>query len=155
MGFNSWEYIYEWITNAYNTTMGIIMALLGYLLPVKDIMLFMIILFLADVLFGYWRAKKIDRAKFQPKIIWNKTVPRLFITVTIITLLFVWDNVYKQDFVKTYSIAGWFVSGLLIASIIDNMYKITGWDVLAILEGFVKSKIEEKTHQKIKDGEKK
>ncbi len=150
---NIWSYIYEWLTDAYNFTVGLLMSILGYFLPIKDIMQFMLLLFLADVVFGYLRARKVEKAKFQPKIIWNKTVPRLLFTVIIISLLYRWDSVYEQEFVKTYSIAGWFVSGLLIASIAKNMYDITNWNAFSFLKIFISSKIEEKTGQKIEDDE--
>ncbi len=108
MNSSIWGYIYEWLTNVYNFVGGVLMTILGYFLPIKDIMSFMLV---------------------------------LLFSVVIITLLFIWDDVYKQEFIKTYSVAGWFVSGLLIASISENAYKITGWNVLSFLNGFVTAKI--------------
>lgn len=138
------EYIWQWLTNFYNFVGGVIMAFLGYLLPIKDVVNFMMFLFVLDVVFGYLKARKIDKEKFRVRLIWEKTIPRMLFSVIIIAVLFVWDNVHRQSFVESYNIAGWFISGLLIVSVLENMYKITGWTVLPFLSSFIKKKIDDK-----------
>lgn len=145
------DYIWCWITDTYNFLGGLVMSFFGYLLPIKDVLNFMIVLFVLDVIFGYWKARKIDKQKFIGRLIWEKTIPRMLFSVIIIALLFAWDNIHSQTFVESYNIAGWFISGLLIVSILENMHKITGWNVLPFLSKFLKSKISDKTEIDIED----
>ncbi len=143
--------IYEWLTNVYNFLGGIIMIILGYLLPIKDLIHFITLLFILDVVIGYWWARKRERAKFKTKIIWNKTMPRWLFSVIILGLLYYWDKVHHQDWVSSYYVGGYFLSGTIIASIVDNALKITGWGVFKGLKHIITSNVEKNTGEKIQE----
>lgn len=141
----SWlSIIIDWVTNAWNFSVGIAMTLIAQLIPIKNIVHLVLFFFILDVFIGIWKARKIDKLKFNPRVVWEKTAPRVLFSVTLIVILFMWDTVYKQEFIRSYNIAGWFISGLLIASIVENMYKITGWDFFKKFGIFVNKKIEDK-----------
>lgn len=139
------EYIWGWITDVYNFIGGVLMALFGYLLPIRDLVHFITILFILDVIMGIWKSKKLYKAKFQPRIIWKKTIPRWLISVVIISLLFAWDKVHHQELINTYYIGGYFLSGMVIVSIIENSILITDWKVLRHLRELIVDKIEKNT----------
>ncbi len=147
------KYIWDWLTNVYHFVGGLVMSLLGYLLPIEGLIQFMTILFITDVIFGYWKARKFDKAKFQARIIWNKTMPRWLFSVVILALLFYWDKLHHQDFINTYYVAGYFLSGVVIMSIAENALKITGWKAFKALEHIISGNIEKQTGEKITEDE--
>lgn len=111
---------------------GLFFSIIGFFVPVKNIVHFLLLLFLLDVIFGVWNSKKIKKDKFQPKLIWEKTMPRLLISLIVIICLFIWDTVYSQNLIHTYNIIGWFISGVLIYSIGENAYNITKWQAINV-----------------------
>ena len=71
-------------------------------------------------------------------------MPRMVISVVLILSAFMWDQVYSQDTVATYRLIGWFISGVLLSSIVQNGYRITQWDMLLGLGEIIKQKIGER-----------
>lgn len=124
---------------------GLLAAIIGYFLPIKDMVNFIILLFLIDVAVGYWTAKKIRGEKFNTQIVWQKTMPRMLISLLIIILTFKWDDTFKQDVLSTYNTVAWFISGILIISIAKNGYKLTRWEVFYQIIGIFKKGITERT----------
>lgn len=124
---------------------GLLMSVLGYFLPVHDIIHLLILFFIVDVILGYYAAKKLRKEKFSAKIIWNTTMPRMVISLVLIMGAYMWDTVYQQEFVSTYKIIGWFISGVLLASIVQNGYRITNWNMLSFLGDFLRDKIKDST----------
>lgn len=118
-----------WIRIVWSIISGAFMTVLGYFLPVKNIIHLLVFFFLLDVIFGYLAARKLRKERFSTKIIWNTTIPRMLFSIVLIAGTFMWDEVYRQTTVSTYTLIGWFISGLLLASIAINMYHITKWDV--------------------------
>ncbi len=147
------EYLWSWLTDAYNFTGGMVAGILGYFLPIKNIIHLVLLLFLLDVIIGYIKAHKVDKEKFKPRLIWRKTVPRVLFVIIIIMLLYLWDTVFHQDIVKTYTLVGWFISGLLIVSVVENMYIITNWRGFTAIDRIIKRQILTKTNENIDDYE--
>jgi hypothetical protein len=121
--------ISTFINNSYAFLVGIGTSIIGYFLPVRDIVHLLILFFILDVIFGYWAAKKLRGERFSVKIIWRYTMPRMLISLVLILGAFMWDTVYCQEFISTYKIIGWFISGVLLYSIAQNGYKITKWSI--------------------------
>lgn len=145
MKIDVWRYLWGWFTDFYNFMGGVFMTALGYFLPIKDMVYFITILFIVDVVFGYWKAHRFTKAKFQPKIVWEKTVPRWLISVVIIAVLFSWDKVHHQDYVSTYYAGGYFLSGMVIVSILENAILITNWKVFRKLREIIVNNVEKNT----------
>lgn len=124
---------------------GLFGIILGYFLPIQDIANFLFIVFIVDMLCGYWAARKIDKEKFSPKKVWNTTVLYMLAAFIIISLLFSWDKTFHQETVPTYMLAGWAFGGLLIASIMKNLYKITNWGVIKMIKNIITNRIEKET----------
>ena len=137
---NAMEYFFR---DFYAFVLGCVATFICYLVPIKNIVNLLIILFIFDVIFGYWAARTIKKEKFSVKIIWEHTIPRMLISVVLILCTFMWDETYKQDFVSTHIILGWFISGVIIYSIAKNGFKITNWVIF--------EKISDKMHENIKE----
>lgn len=134
----------EWLRLVWGLISGAFMAVLGYFIPVKNIVHLMVFFFFMDVIFGYWAARKTRGERFSARIIWRNTMPRMVISMVLILSAFMWDQVYNQDAVATYRIIGWFISGVLLSSIVQNGYRITQWDMLLGLGDIIKQKIGER-----------
>lgn len=130
---------------------GTVVSIVGLLVPIKDIVHLLIIFFIADVAFGYWAARVVREERFSVKIIWEHTVPRMFISIVLVTGAFMWDKVYGQDVIATYKIIGWFISGVLLLSIAQNGYLITKWSIFTKLGGVISGTIKDKTGFSIED----
>lgn len=126
---------------------GVFASIVGYFLPVRDIVHLLILFFILDVIFGYWAAHKLRKERFSVKIIWNHTMPRMLISIVLITGAFMWDTVYRQEVVDTYKIVGWFISGVILFSIAENGYLITGWTVFSRVGRLLSKKIKDATGQ--------
>ena len=113
--------------NVWSLICGLFFASIGYLIPVKDIVHSVLFFFLIDIIFGYLAARKLRGEHFSTKIVWKYTVPRMLISIVLIIATYMWDTNFHQDFVNTCNLVGWFISGILIYSIIKNAYKITRW----------------------------
>lgn len=141
----------DWMKYFWSLVSGIIMSFVGYLVPIRDIVHLLVLFFILDVIFGYWAAKRLRKELFSAKIIWKTTMPRMVISLVLVIGAFMWDSVYQQELVATYKIIGWFISGVLLASIVQNGYQITNWNMFAFLGDFLKQKIRENTGVDIPD----
>lgn len=140
------------IENAWACLTGILLNIVGYLVPVKNIVHVVLLFFVLDAIFGYWAAKKLRGEGFNAKIFWHNTAPRALISVVLIILTYLWDTVFMQDYISTYKFVGWFISGVLLFSIAKNGFQITKWGVFNSIGNIVKKKVEE-TGEKIEDNE--
>ncbi len=136
-----WRSIISVFDNAYAIAAGFIASILGYFLPLKDIVHLMLLFFILDVIFGFWAAKKLRKEKFSVRIIWAHTIPRMILAVITVIMLFLWDNVFSQNLVSTYKIGGWFICGILVSSVVENGWKITRWLVFPKIRKLVEKEI--------------
>lgn len=133
------------VQDAYAVLVGTMVSFFGYLIPVKNIVHLLVAFFIADVIFGYWAARKIRNERFSVKIIWEHTIPRMLISIVLITGAFMWDKVYEQELVSTYKIIGWFISGVLLYSIAENGYQITKWSIFPKIGSLINDSVKSKT----------
>lgn len=141
------SYFGDWIKSAWSLLSGAFMSVIGYFLPVRNIVHLLILFFFIDVIFGYWAAHRTRREKFSAKIIWKTTMPRMIISLVLIICAYMWDQVYSQDMVATYRVIGWFISGVLLANIVQNGYRITNWDVFLGLGQILKDKFKSQQNE--------
>lgn len=145
--------IQDLCSNANAIIAGMLTGILGYFLPVKDIVNLLLIFFILDVIFGFWAARKLRSERFSVKIIWAHTIPRMLISIVLITGAYMWDKTYNQEVVSTYKIIGWFISGVLLYSIAENGYQITKWTVFPKLSELIQGKIKERTGIDVDDNQ--
>ena len=142
--------IYVWFPHRlWDKIVVAFISVLGYFSPIKGMTHLMIGLFVVDILFGWWKDKKLNGAKFQPSIVWEKTAPRMAIVVILLVGSYMLDEKTGQGFVSTTRIICWVFGALLLHSIAINGYYITGWKALALLGKFTQRKIEKDTGIKI------
>lgn len=139
----------EWLralfANFWSLFSGLLASVMGYFLPVRNILHLLVLFFIIDVAFGYWAAKKLRGEKFSAKIIWKTTMPRMVISIVLILGSFMWDSVYDQNMVATYKVIGWFISGVLFFSILQNGYRVTNWEMLPLIGRLISGKIKDHT----------
>jgi len=129
----------------WKTICGSCTAILGYFLPIRDLVHLVILFFILDMLFGYWAARRLRGEKFSTKIVWKTTFPRMLISLILILMAYLWDTTFHQVYLPTYNIIGWFIAGILLFSIAKNGFKITGWQGFAGIENLFRKKIEDET----------
>ena len=129
------------ISTFFSALYGIMAVTFSYLIPIRDIVHFILFLFFWDIVFGAWAANKVFGEKFSVKVIWNKTVPRMLLSIVLVLSCFLWDTVYKQGVFSTHRIIGWFISGMLIWSITVNGYRVTRWNILPRLGEIIKKQL--------------
>lgn len=131
--------------NVYATMCGLFTASLGYFLPVKNVVHLLIIFFIIDVLFGYLKSHKLFKKKFSTTIIWETTIPRMMVSILLVLCAFSWDKTFGLEYISTYKTIGWFISGVILYSIMVNMYLVTNWKVIRDLIEVVKNCVKGKT----------
>lgn len=143
--------ILDIVKNAYAVISGLFVSVLGYFLPIRDVVHLLVLFFILDVVFGYWAARKLRKERFSVNIIWTTTMPRMLLSLVLILGAFMWDKTYCQDIVSTYKIIGWFISGVLLFSIAENGYHITKWSVFPKIGMLFRNNIKERTGLDVKD----
>lgn len=131
----------EMFSNVYLVATSLFSSFFGYFLPVKDITNLLIILFIIDVLVGYWAARKLRKERFSVKIIWSHTIPRMILSILLIMIVFMWDKTYNNNILKMHERIGWFLSGMLIYSIAENAFQITKWSVFPKIISSIKDRV--------------
>lgn len=144
--------IRTWNLSFFDGIIASIVTLVGYFSPVKDTVHFMIGLFIIDVIYGWRVDRKLNKynkeknyGRFDPMIVWDKTIPKMVLSLILLLGFFTLDSVTGQHFIEFYNIVGWFICGLLLASIAENGYIITGWKTLSFLDILIKKKIKDQT----------
>lgn len=146
----SLEWLRQVLSNCYSLLFGMVTSILGYFLPIRNIVQVVLLFFIIDILFGYWAAIKLRSERFSVKIIWNHTIPRMVLSIILILLAFIWDTTFSQGIISTYNLFGWFISGVLIYSIAENGYLITNWGVFNKIKGSFSDKVNKETDITIK-----
>ena len=141
-----WNKVYDFLVAS-------LMSIAGYFSPLKDIAHMLIFFFLLDVLWGWLADKKKNNARFKPSIVWNKTVPRMALSILLLIACFMLDDRTDQHWVSIYKIVGWFIASLLIISITRNGVIVTGWKPLSGIEDIFVNKVEKQTGIKMKKNE--
>lgn len=132
----------------------VFLSLVGYFSPIKGVAHALLVLFIADIFFGYLRDRKLNKAKFRVSIIWEKTVPRMALVFVVILAAFMIDKETGQDWIHTPEVIGWFFGWLLIMSIAKNGYDLTRWGAFSLFGDFIKSRFKKETGIDInKDGD--
>lgn len=129
------------LQDAYACISGFTAAAIGYFIPIKDMVHLVLVFFLVDVIVGYWAASKLRKESFNPSIIWKKTIPRATISIIIIMCTHAWDTTFSQDYISTSGFIGWFIAGIIIASIAKNGYEITNWKPFDTIGNSIKEQI--------------
>jgi phage-related holin len=143
--FFCFDWLHQAACNFWQFSVGVFTTIIGYFIPIQDIVHLVLFFFLLDIIFGAWAANKIRKEKFSTKIIWKYTMPRILISLVLIITSYMWDTTFHQEILSTYKLIGWFISGVLIYSIAKNGYKITSWKIFPEISHLIEHRIEDAT----------
>lgn len=142
----SFQNIRDFFVDFWATIFGFVVALLGYFLPIRDLVHLVILFFIIEMVLGYFAAKTKgalvkQKVRFSLTIVYTKTIPRMFVTILILMMAYLWDTVTKQKWVPTYTFLGWFFTGILFIKSMRNAYTVTNWVGFKLAEIIVTNKI--------------
>ncbi len=116
--------------DVYQMFMGLFGALIAFFEPTLDALRVLVVFFVLDVIFGVWNARKNDGKKFQAKIIWEKTIPKMLVSFLIIISAHMLDCIAPLKSLTITSFVAWFICGVVLSSVWENFYKITKWGAI-------------------------
>lgn len=147
------ETIWQWLLNTVQTICDklvfLFVSIVGYLSPIEHIAHVVLLFFFIDVIYGWLADRKKTGAKFQPKIVWAKTMPRVLFSIILLVITFLWDEETHQRWIETHLVVGWIINALLLLSILKNGYVVTNWSVIPIIGDALAKKVEKETGSKI------
>lgn len=147
---NIQQVIAETVNSAYVLIIGLMTSLVGYFLPVKETVHILLVFFFLDIIFGYWAARKkgsIDnvKVKFSPKVIWEKTIPKMLVSFLMILTAHMLDAISPIGILTIRESVGWFISGIVLASVWQNFFIVTSWNVVEQLKDVLLNKLRRET----------
>lgn len=144
----------SWIVqHIWNFLFGIIIVLIGYFLPIKNVVHVMSAAIMFDLFTGLWAARV--KGKGWKSIKMWRTIYKLFISTIIIMLLYAMDKEMGTPIIQMHKIAAWLITGFEIWSILENAAEISNLRIFIILRNFMQDKIEQQTGINIEDGKEK
>ena len=147
------EFLYNLYCKITDGLGALIVAFAGYFSPLSHVAHLVLIFFAVDVLYGWLADKKLNKAPFKPSIVWQKTMPRVLLSITLLILSFIIDKETGQTWIDTYRVIGWAICGLLFMSILKNGYIVTNWGAIKSIDKWAKKKIKDETGIDIKDSD--
>lgn len=139
----------NWLTttmsNAYGALSAFFISIIGYFLPIKNMVHLVLLFFLVDMIVGYIAARKLRGEEFNGAIVWSKTIPRAGFSVFFILATYMTDQVFGQDYICLYKLVGWFLCSIVLISISKNAYKLTGWMPFKYIGTITKKEVSKKT----------
>lgn len=131
----------ELFNDAYNLAVGAVFTLFGYFAPIKETIHILFFFFLLDVIFGYLVARKMRGEKWQPKIIWEKTMIKMLVASLIVITAHLLDQIAPNSYLTIREFVGWFISGIVLSSVWENFHTLTKWKIIVKLNETLKEKL--------------
>lgn len=141
----------NFLSSFYDFVVAIFLTIFGYLLPIKNMAHLVLFFFFLDIIYGWLADKKQNGSKFKPAIVWAKTVPRIVLTILLLIMAFLLDEVSGQEYIQTYKVVGWFICSLLFLSILKNGYVVTQWNAIPLIGKLIEKRIEKQTDTDISE----
>ena len=143
----------ELFNDVYNLVVGAIFSLFGYLSPIRETMHILFFFFLLDVIFGYLVARKTRGEKWQPKIIWEKTIIKMLVASLMVITAHLLDQIAPSSILTIREFVGWFISGIVLSSVWENFHTLTKWKIVVRLNETLKKKLKFENVENVKDEE--
>jgi phage-related holin len=141
----------NFLNTLYDFIVAIFLTIIGYLLPLKNMAHLVLFFFFLDVIYGYLADRKQNGARFKTAIVWAKTVPRIILSIVLLIMAFMLDEVCSQEYIQTYKVVGWFICSLLFLSILKNGYIVTQWAAIPLIGKLIEKRIEKQTDTEIEE----
>lgn len=138
------EKIWDWLEwHIPNFAMGVIGAASAYFQPIKGIVTITMITILVDMVLGIWAARKRGKGIKSVKL-W-RTAYKMLISFAVIHLLYSIDQEFGITIAHSYVIAGLFIVGFEMWSILENAAVITDHRIFRILRKYMEDKVKSST----------
>lgn len=143
----------ELFNDVYNLIVGAIFSLFGYFSPIRETMHILFFFFLLDVIFGYLVARKVRGEKWQPKIIWEKTIIKMLVASLMVITAHMLDKIAPSSYLTIREFVGWFISGVVLSSVWENFHTLTKWKIVVKLSETLSEKLKFKDTEDAEDEE--
>lgn len=126
-----------------NILFGMLIAVLGYFTPVKDIVHVMCAAIFIDFATGLWASRTKGNGITSFKM-W-RTIYKLFLSTLIVMLLFSMDKEMGVMHIEMHRLVAWLITGFEIWSILENAAVISDHRIFKLLKKYMHDKIEKQT----------
>jgi len=140
----------ELFLRSYASIIGIFTMIAGYFLPIQETIHIILFFFILDVIFGYRAAHRKDKTvKFSPRIIWDKTIPKMLISFLLIITAHMLDGISPKGIITIREAVGWFVAGLILTNVWQNMFDSVEWKGIKGILNIILNSVYEKFKVKV------
>jgi hypothetical protein len=122
---------------------GVLAAATKYFAPIKGIVIVTMATIILDLILGVWAARKRGKGIKSVKL-W-RTVYKMLISFTVIHLLFSIDQEFGITAVHSYTVAGLFIIGFELWSILENAAVITDHKAFRVIRRYMEDKVKSST----------
>lgn len=139
-----WDIIEEFFCNAAGWVLGVFLNIAHYFAPVADTIHVLLVFFIADILFGFLASKKLRGESFNPRKVWEKTIPKMLVSFFIIISAHMLDSISPIGFLTIRESVGWILSGLVLHSVWKNAFIVTKWTALRHIGEFLSDSLKDR-----------
>ena len=138
------EKVFNWLFgHTPNFVSGAFIAASTYFAPIKGIVTITMLTITIDLILGVWAAR-VKGLGIKSEKLW-RTVYKMLIAFTIMHLLYSIDVEYGVEVVHSYRVAGLFIIGFEIWSVLENAAVITDHKMFRILKRYMENKVKDAT----------
>lgn len=139
-----WDIIEEFFCNAAGWVLGVFLNIAHYFAPVADTIHVLLVFFIADILFGFLASKKLRGESFNPRKVWEKTIPKMLVSFFVIISAHMLDSISPLGFLTIRESVGWILSGLVLHSVWKNAFIVTKWTALRHIGEFLSDSLKDR-----------
>ena len=139
-----WDIIKEFFLNAGGWVLGVFLSIAHYFAPVADTIHVLLVFFIGDILFGFLASKKLRGESFNPRKVWEKTIPKMLVSFFIIISAHMLDSISPLGVLTIRESVGWILSGLVLHSVWKNAFVVTKWTALRHIGAFLSDSLKDK-----------
>ena len=139
-----WDIMEEFFCNAGGWALGVFLSIVHYFAPVADTIHVLLVFFIADILFGFLASKKLRGESFNPRKVWEKTIPKMLVSFFIIISAHMLDSISPAGFLTIRESVGWILSGLVLHSVWKNAFVVTKWTALRHIGEFLSDSLKDR-----------
>lgn len=134
----------DFFSNAAGWLLGVFLSIAHYFAPVADTIHVLLVFFIGDILFGFLASKKLRGESFNPKKVWEKTIPKMLVSFFIIISAHMLDSISPIGFLTIRESVGWILSGLVLHSVWKNAFIVTKWTALRHIGEFLSDSLKDR-----------
>ncbi|HZK26029.1 MAG TPA: phage holin family protein, partial [Thermoclostridium sp.] len=134
----------DFFSNAAGWVLGVFLSIINYFAPIADTIHVLLVFFVGDILFGFLASKKLRGESFNPRKVWEKTIPKMLVSFFIIISAHMLDSISPLGFLTIRESVGWILSGLVLHSVWKNAFIVTKWTALKHIGAFLSDSLKDR-----------